>query len=286
MRNARLLYTAVVRPAILYGTQEWSIRDAAATRPSHLLKPLEKIQNSCLRKITGAYKRTPRAMLEKEAQVIPLDLYTQTITRRRALQSQDHSVEKDIRRTANTIWRRMRRARESQARPTLLREELVVKTKTRVQEALQRWERARIAQATRSRGTGPPSEDRLLSLEAVKDWKARWEKAKPRSRRHLPTTWTTPWEYDNRKLYAGLTKAEATAVFLLRTEVIGLNAWLASIQVPETFPSCECGWPNQTVRHVLLHCPRYSREHLLQACGTERLDEILGRPAAAAHAAR
>jgi hypothetical protein len=30
-------------------------------------------------------------------------------------------------------------------------------------------------------------------------------------------------------LYAGLSKAKATALFLMRTEVIGLNAWLASV---------------------------------------------------------
>ena len=37
-------------------------------------------------------------------------------------------------------------------------------------------------------------------------------------------------------LYEGLTKAESTAAFLLRTEVLGLNAWLASIYVPNTTP--------------------------------------------------
>ena len=38
--------------------------------------------------------------------------------------------------------------------------------------------------------------------------------------------------------------------------------------------------------HLLLHYPRYERGQLVQQCGTERLDEILSRPAAAAHAAR
>ena len=100
------------------------------------------------------------------------------------------------------------------------------------------------------------------------------------------TAWTTPWTQDRRKLYADLKKAEATALFLMRVEVIGLNAWLAATQVPGIHPSCPCGWHTQTVRHVLLHCPNHDRTSLIQQCGTERIDEILSRPACAAHAAR
>ena len=40
------------------------------------------------------------------------------------------------------------------------------------------------------------------------------------------------------------------------------------------------------MRHIVLHCPIYERTELLQRCGSERLDEILSRPASAAHAAR
>jgi len=75
----------------------------------------------------------------------------------------------------------------------------------------------------------------------------------------------------------------------MRTEVIGLNAWLASIQVPGIQPLCPCEEAAQTVRHVVLHCPRHGRNErlrLLERCGTERLDEVLSRPASAAHAAR
>jgi hypothetical protein len=87
-------------------------------------------------------------------------------------------------------------------------------------------------------------------------------------------------------LYAGLLKAEATALFLMRTEVIGLNAWLAAIQVPNITPACPCGWHAQTVRHILLQCSRHERLGLIQACGTERIDDMLLRPASAKHAAR
>ena len=99
-------------------------------------------------------------------------------------------------------------------------------------------------------------------------WKGRWEKAALEG--GSATVWSTPWKQSPRKLYAGLTKAESTALFLLRTEVLGLNAWLAAIHKPDIYPQCPCGWIAQTVRHILLHCPRYDRTQLLTNCGTER----------------
>jgi hypothetical protein len=40
--------------------------------PTCLLQPLVKLQNKCLRRITGAYKRAPIKTLEKDAAVAPL----------------------------------------------------------------------------------------------------------------------------------------------------------------------------------------------------------------------
>jgi hypothetical protein len=99
-------------------------------------------------------------------------------------------------------------------------------------------------------------------------------------------TWRTPWSTPTIPMYEGLTKAEATALFLLRTEVIGLNAWLASVQVPGILPRCACGWRAHTVRHVLLHCPQYDRSGLLREAGTEDLYAILSQPNSARLAAR
>lgn len=87
-------------------------------------------------------------------------------------------------------------------------------------------------------------------------------------------------------MYEGLSKAEATALFLLRTEVIGLNAWLASVQVPGILPRCACGWRAHTVRHVLLHCPYYDRTELPHEAGTEDLYTMLSQPDSARIAAK
>src|SRR4051794_1109334 len=75
---------------------------------------------------------------------------------------------------------------------------------------------------------------------------------------------------------------------LLWTEVIGFNAWLASVGVPGIQARCECGWRAQTVRHILLHCPKYEQQRLdlIRQTQSENLRKILSSTASAQAAAR
>ena len=61
-----------------------------------IISPLHKIQNECLRRVTGAYKRTPRAALERETGIPPIDLYMEVNRYRRADDIARHEVEKQI----------------------------------------------------------------------------------------------------------------------------------------------------------------------------------------------
>ena len=191
----------------------------------------------------------------------------------------------------------MRSAGRPQQRPATGRETAAALAIARAQEvreklATLRRERqgTRRPRGTHSRvdtTTSALGEASLIARWGTLAWRRRWEKTTGTlPRRRLATVWNTPWEQDPRKLYEGLSKAQATALFLLRTEVIGLNAWLASIQVPNVTPACPCGWVKQTVQHVMLQCPRYNRIDLIQRCGTERLEQILIRPDYARYAAR
>jgi hypothetical protein len=65
-------------------------------------------------------------------------------------------------------------------------------------------------------------------------WKERWTNA---ANGKTATIWNTPSPL---KLYDNLPKHCATALMLLRTEVIGLNAWLASVGVLDILPRCDC----------------------------------------------
>ena len=95
-RHTHLLYTAVVRPTMLYGAQIWGIEPSGNLLAKSSLVPLVKLQNQCLHRITEAYKRTPRTVLECKAAVPPLDLYIDTVVMQRTVTVQSHPVEKNI----------------------------------------------------------------------------------------------------------------------------------------------------------------------------------------------
>lgn len=92
--------------------------------------------------------------------------------------------------------------------------------------------------------------------------------------------YSPPWKKDTVNLYSDMPKHQATALFLLRTEVIGLNGWLASINVPGIDARCGCGWQTQTVHHVLMLCPLYSngRAELVRRTDSEEMWRMLSTP--------
>jgi hypothetical protein len=58
--------------------------------------PLHKIQNECLRKVTGVYKRTLRAALERETGILPINLYMKVNRYRRVDNITGYKIEKQI----------------------------------------------------------------------------------------------------------------------------------------------------------------------------------------------
>ncbi|EDN05278.1 predicted protein [Histoplasma mississippiense (nom. inval.)] len=95
------------------------------------------------------------------------------------------------------------------------------------------------------------------------------------------------------QLHDSLHKVLSSTIVQMRTGKIGLRQFLYERKVPDiTDTLCECGNGNQTVRHVLLACPRFNS---LRAATwkdgdgrRERLDlrEILTKPKLAKKAAR
>ena len=70
--RARHIYTAVVRPKITYGCSIWHSPEGTPGYTKSKISKLEKVQNQCLRRITGAYKTTNIRVLEHEAAIPPL----------------------------------------------------------------------------------------------------------------------------------------------------------------------------------------------------------------------
>ena len=103
IRYTRLLYIAVVRPTLLYRAQEWSIRNNDKPLTASTTDILSKIQNKYLYRVTGGYKRTPRAALERETQIMPIDLYTEVVRGQRAIKIKEHQIESQIARAADAV---------------------------------------------------------------------------------------------------------------------------------------------------------------------------------------
>ena len=75
-QKARHLYTAVVRPAITFGCPVWSNPEGTKGHNNSLTKPLEEVQRIALRHITGAYKSVALPVLQREADITPIQLWT------------------------------------------------------------------------------------------------------------------------------------------------------------------------------------------------------------------
>ena len=54
------------------------------------------VQNKSLRRILGAYKRTPIPAIKKESETMPLDLYLELLAMQRADTTASHEVTKEI----------------------------------------------------------------------------------------------------------------------------------------------------------------------------------------------
>src|SRR5271167_1667414 len=96
---------------------------------------------------------------------------------------------------------------------------------------------------------------KVLLAEAHTQWELRWEtyRRSVNNVRKTPAQSTilsakTPLLYDN------LSKGESSLAIAIRTEKIGLAAFLARCGVPGIMPPCYCGSDRQTAKHLILFC--------------------------------
>ena len=109
--KSKLVYTAVVRPALAYGAPIWfSPEGKEATKPS-LIRPLEVIQNRCLRTIAGAYRATPIPLLESETGVLPVRDYFSKLQAQYQLKKQNSLGEGLITSACERIQRQLQGSR-------------------------------------------------------------------------------------------------------------------------------------------------------------------------------
>jgi hypothetical protein len=110
-------------------------------------------------------------------------------------------------------------------------------------------------------GPGRNGSKTTTKRELEETWKARWTKYQQQTRsvandNKLSVAVRATWARGLRKK-ENSTRAESTVMTLLRTEHIGLNDYLCRRRVPGyPKPDCDCGWPRQTPKHVILFYPK------------------------------
>ena len=114
-QKARHIYTAVVRPAMVYGCKVWAKVDGIDKHASSQIKKLEELQTKALRRITGAYKSVPAQVLQQEADIPPMDLYIQQVALDQSKKDKDRKATEYTREASQKFQRlRSKRARTGQ----------------------------------------------------------------------------------------------------------------------------------------------------------------------------
>jgi hypothetical protein len=89
---------------MLYGAQIWGVRNDGDPAAPTLLQPLRTLQNRCLRNVTGAYRRTSTAALERETDISPINLYINKVAAQHAITTRHYPASQDMTKTADGIW--------------------------------------------------------------------------------------------------------------------------------------------------------------------------------------
>jgi hypothetical protein len=274
-----------VKPAILYGAGVWHGPQGTTTENKTTVKKLEIIQNQHLRKATGAYRAVNTRILEKEANIPPIawamdELVAKTVGRHQTTKG-GRIVQQAVERIRN--------------RPQLATHP--VRTRKTPQEDKAIWLRAKIEdhlwpEYQEPQGTGRKQPQHMWNKQIRKlttqGWEQQWTKylqGLPPEKRRTPATLDK--SCNRTKLHEGFSKPTSAIVTQIRTEKLGLNAFLTARKVPDRTAECDCGWPRQTAKHVILYCPQYQgqRNKLYQDAGTRDYQKMLVTPRGAKAAA-
>ena len=105
--KARQVYTAVVRPAMTYGSTVWHTPREIKKNKATTSK-LSVMQDKCLRTVTGAFKATPVEVLEAETFIAPMELHLDNLQIKARYRLLAAGQAKLISKACNTIANKLR----------------------------------------------------------------------------------------------------------------------------------------------------------------------------------
>ncbi|EDN11017.1 predicted protein [Histoplasma mississippiense (nom. inval.)] len=229
LRQARMVYNMVIRPALTYGAIAWhQPQGQGGTGPakSGLALKLTTVQNSCLRIVAGAYKRTPTSTLEAETHTVPLDIHLDGLVAKAVNRMKASGMAQQIENACAAIRTRLRHrgvTRGAQrhmgavvhpaALPVDWEQQWIQGAKERATAEMTPEQRANLDQA---------SYNHWLKREQLWRWVQRWKRREPPwGERH-----GRPPDKKILKWHTGLRKARSTIIIQLRSGKTGLAAFL------------------------------------------------------------
>jgi hypothetical protein len=286
--KAKLIYSTVVKPALLYGAGVWYGPQGTRQGQKGIDDKLEVAQNKFLRKTLGAYRAVNGRILEKEAETEPITVALEGLAAK-AVRRQVSSVGG---RTVRSACERIRNrplqggnTRTQQASTPL--EEKKKWLRQRIPETL--WNEAPSAEGRNQGQPRRPNWNQALRKTLKESWQRRWTAylaSIPNDRTRSPAQEDTG--RNRAQLHVSLPKATSALITQIRTEKIGLNAFLADRKVPGYLPGCPCGYQRQTAKHIIMHCPEHEggREELYRNAGTRNYQKMMATTRGARAAAR
>jgi hypothetical protein len=260
--KARLVYSATVTPAITYGAGIWHSPQGTETARKFIGKQLETLQNQGLRRILGAYKAVNSAVLEKEADIPPIEATLSKAVanslKRRYQTKGGQEITKaceDIRNHnpgGTRAQRKMRQITPHEAKTKWLRKNIPEDT----------WNREILQRPTTGHDTSKPMPwNKAIAKITKTSWDKKWTaylNAIPADRAKSPAQLDT--RRKRSQLHAGLSKPMSSLITQIRTE--------------KNRPQCLPGRQTRTriyiyvlLRMATADCEAYTNE-LHRLCGT------------------
>ena len=266
--KARHVYSAVVRPAITFGSTVWHSPYGRPDGTQRIDKQLGDIQRECLRVISGGFRATPQIIIEAETHVSPIQLHLAHLQAKARRRLKEHEHDQRISAFCEKIKRKLtasrgRRRRALNATPAQRKRD---------------WYTRQIARVRPADMIEDIPTDRGLAKIFNNQWKQTWSAYQAAHQRHPCAALTEGLSIKRLGLHKNFSKSESSLIIQMRTERIGLADYLFSRRVP-TFasPACSCGWARQTLKYVLLSCPRFvnGRSNMCRDAGTTDYRRLL-----------
>jgi len=242
-------------------------------------RKLEVLQNKNLRNVLGAYRAVGSRILEKEAGIPPISLVLTAQVANAAKRRLTGKGANIIKNACATIRNQATRGGNRRRAPIAQKKTPGELMTAWLQKNIPRstWKSEILQQAT-AQNERPIPWKRAIRDYTQKSWDKAWTAylatiplGTVKAPAQLPTTSYTP------KIHFHISKATSSLITQIRTEKIGLNAFLADRHVPDKQATCTCGNLRQTAKHILYFCPELTerRISLFEAAGTRDYSKIV-----------